>query len=203
MRRPFPLLAVALLLAVATLPHAHAAKKKGKGKQGVFGAINGKPFTATNRSSAEDPCMNGIYRPDDNILTFVAVECKGKRRRQGVAMKKNYRVLAISCLRADASGPTLVPPYDVPCPFSGYTEYRTGRFGLPISQSQWTADTTYDFVTNTTGSKLHARIDAFDGTTIRGALYGEFAMPLSGPAATGPVSISGEVGFAFPVRVEY
>lgn len=199
MRRLSVLLVVLSLVAVA--PHANA-RKKSSGKQGVFGSINGKGFNATNRGVG-DLCMNGIYRPDDNILTFQAVECKGKRRRQGVAVKKNYRVMVVSCLPADASGPTLAPPYDLPCPFSAYTEYKTGRYGTPISTSTWTADTTYDVVNNLTGSALHARIDSFDGTTISGAVYGTFATPVSGPGATGPVSISGEVSFRFPVVVQY
>jgi hypothetical protein len=53
------------------------------------------------------------------------------------------------------------------------------------------------------------RIDAFDGTTVRGAIYGVFddldlpAPPaVTGTPPTAPAPISGELLFDFPFRVQ-
>lgn len=200
MQRATLLLTALALVCATALPSAEAAKGKGKRKTktkaGVFGTINGKAFKAPNRGIS-DACVRGTYIPGQNILTVQAAECKGKHR-----PKKNQKVIVISCLRARASDAPLVPPYDMPCPASAYTETRTGRFGAPISTTTWTADFSYDAPTFTTGSNLRARVDAFDGTTISGAIYGAFTTPVSGPGSETPATISGEIRFSLPVTVQ-
>jgi hypothetical protein len=184
---------------VAAVPQA-AIAKKAKTQTGVFGTINGKSLKATNREGAGDHCVFGIYKPTDNILTFSAIECKPKRRRQG-ATKKNYKILLVSCLASDAASPPLTPPFDLVCPFSAYTETKTGRFGALVSMDEWGADLTYDTTDFTTHSQVNARIDSFDGANISGVITGVFTQPLAGNA-TPPAAISGEVRFSFPIQVQ-
>lgn len=192
------ILSLVTLTVAATIPPATLAMKKPQ--LGVFGTINGKSLKATNREGAGDHCVFGIYKPADNILTFTALECKAKRRRQG-ATKKNYKLLLISCLPSDASSPPLTPPFDLTCPFSAYTEAQTGRFGIPVGMTEWGADFAFDPVTAATHSQVNVRVDGFDGTTITGVVTGVFTQPLAGNA-TPPAQISGEVRFAIPIQVQ-
>lgn len=184
-------------LAVAATSPQLALAKKNKSPLGVFGTINGKAFKATSRNGVGDDCVKGIYKPSLNILSFVALECKAKRRRQG-AYKKNYKSVVISCLPANSQAPTMTPPYEIPCPSSVYAEARTGRFGIPVSQTNWVASYAYDLTTFTTSSGLNARIDSFDGTTIRGAFFGSFDQQGNGT----PAQVEDEVRFEFPIEVQ-
>jgi hypothetical protein len=190
-------LLVTTIVCTAIVPESMARQKKTH--LGVFGTINGKRFVATSRDGAGDACVSGIYRPNDGIVVFAAVECKGKRRRQGVAVKKNYKVLAMGCTNFDTSVNTLAPPYEIPCVASAYTEYKTGRFRQPVSMLNWLSSLVLlDPLMPT--SNLHMRIDAFDGTNVRGAIFGVFDTPQ--PPATGTVAISGEVTFDFPFQIQ-
>jgi hypothetical protein len=199
MRSVFVFLAAALLVCAVPLSDAHAGKgKKGKGKgktkPGVFGTINGKAFKAPLLAG----CIQGTYLPEYNILTVSALECKGKRR-----AKKNHKVMVFSCQRPRAIDPPfLTPPFELTCPASTYNQTKTGRFGVTTSMTIWSADWSYDAATHTTGSSLRARIDAFDGTTMSGVLYGSFPTPVSGPGSEKPAAINGEMRFSIPVTVE-
>jgi hypothetical protein len=188
---------ILVALAVATTSPQLALAKKNKSPLGVFGTINSKTFKATSRDGVGDDCVRGIYNPSLNILTFYAFECKAKRRRQG-AYKKNYKGVVISCQPADASAPVGTPPVQLVCPSSVYTEARTGRFGIPVSQTDWIASTTFDPMNGTISSSLNTRIDSFDGTTIRGAFFGSFDLQGSGT----PAQVSDEVRFEFPIEVQ-
>lgn len=183
-----------LALAIAVTSPQLALAKKNKSQLGVFGTINGKTLKASSRDGVDDACVRGIYKPSLNILTFYAFECKAKRRRQG-AYKKNYKGVVISCQPADASAPISAPPVQLPCPSSVYTEARTGRFGIPVSQTDWIASVAF---TPTISSSLNARIDSFDGTTIRGAFFGAFDLQGSGT----PAEVGGEVQFELPIEVQ-
>jgi hypothetical protein len=197
---------VAALLGTTLLGESVAAKKP---KDGIFGVINGRKSKATNLTGADDPCVNGIYQPSLGIVTFAALECKGKRRRQGTAIKikkKMYKTLVMSCSNFDDTVDTTTPPYEIPCIASIYGEWRTGRFGIPVGATQW--GTTYDFGPPVTSS-VRMRIDAFDGTSVRGVITGTFddlslPPPVVGenipPAA--PAAIEGELAFDFPFRVQ-
>lgn len=190
------LLMIAATLGATLVPESFAARNKDKA--GLFGTINGMKFTATNVQGADDPCVNGIYQPGTGTLVFGAIECRRKRRRQGVAVKRNYQVLVLACAKYDPNA-SIVPPYEIPCPGSGYTEAKTGRFGLPISMAMWTANFEYleNFVIT---SNVRIRIDAFDGTSVRGAIFGVFDVPGQGASGTAP--IEGELQFNFPVRIQ-
>ncbi len=181
------------LAVAATSPHVALAKKN-KSPLGVFGTINGKAFKATSRDGVADECVKGTYITALNIVTFSAIECKAKRRRQG-AQKKNYKVVVISCQPADSQAPVSPPPVELVCPLSGYTEARTGRFNIPVSQTTWTPSIDFG---PPTSSSLNARIDSFDGTTIRGAFFGSFDLQGNGS----PAAVSGEVRFEFPIEVQ-
>jgi hypothetical protein len=198
MMRVGALLMVAALVGVTIVPETTAGKRKPR--LGVFGTIHGKKFKATNLGGAADPCVNGIYRPSDGILVFAAVECRPKRRRQG-AVRRNYKVLAMACTNFDPSVNTLAPPYEIPCPSSGYTETKTGRFGQLISMTEWGSN--FELTDNlVVTSNLHMRIDAFDGTNVRGAIFGVFEVPLQGATAATPAQITGEVQFEFPFKIQ-
>lgn len=198
---------VTALLGTAMLPETAAAKRKPK--DGVFGVINGRKFKATNLNGADDPCVNGIYNTGSVIVTFAALECRGKRRRQGTAIKikkKMYKTLAISCSNFDQEVETLVPPFEIPCLISIYGEWRTGRFGIPVGATQW--GTTYDFGPPVTSS-VNMRIDAFDGTRLRGVITGTFDdLSLPPPFVgenfppTAPAAIEGELTFDFPFQIQ-
>lgn len=187
---------VALLLPVLLLTDVEAKKKQ---RRGVFGVVNGKKFSATNLQGANDPCMFGIYRPTDGILVFSALECRPKRRRQG-AVRKNYKILLIGCTRFDRSINTSVFPFTLPCQASSYAENKTGRFGTPVSTTQWGANSDFTDPQNPT-SAVMGRIDGFDGTTIRGVVFGTFTESLAGAGSAVPAPINGEVSFEFPVQV--
>lgn len=189
-----------LALMIATSPAAMAAKKKGKAKLGVFGTINGKSFKATSVDGLDDKCVHGIYDPGDGIVTFYAYECKAKRRRQGVAFKKNYKGMVISCNAFLQPGEALTVPFDIPCAGSVYEETRTGRFGVPVSTTQWLSNFDFTDPIHPT-SNLRVRGDAFDGTNVRGALMGVFDTPANGVGTAPPVAISGEMTFDFPFEV--
>ncbi|MGH7894915.1 MAG: hypothetical protein ACREQL_09610 [Candidatus Binatia bacterium] len=200
MIRTSALIVVVALLGTAMVPDAAMVRKK-KSHLGVFGTINGKAFKATNLLGAGDYCVNGIYRPGDGIVTFAAIECRAKRRRQGTAVKKNYKVLAMACTNFDQNRDPNILPLDIPCPASVYEEDKTGRFGLPVSMTQWGASIDYSDPTNPT-SNVRMRIDAFDGTNVRGAIFGVFDQSIQGPASTTPAPISGEVQFNFPFKIQ-
>ena len=201
-------LGVVASLLTALLADSLAAKR---GPQaGVFGIINGRKFKATNLNGMDDPCVNGIYEPSLGIVTFGALECKGKRRRQGTAIKikkRMYKTLVMSCSNFDQQVDTTAPPYEVPCIASIYTEWRTGRFGIPVAATQWGA--TYDFGNPEVTSSVRMRIDAFDGTSVRGVITGTFddltlpAPPVaSNTPPTAPATIDGELQFNFPFRIQ-
>jgi hypothetical protein len=198
MKRLSVLLTVLTLL-IAVSPGAMAAKK-GKAQLGVFGTINGKKLKATSRDGVTDACVNGIYKPADGIIVFTAFECKPKRRRQG-AVKKDFKGLVMSCSAFAAPGTVLTPPFDIPCAGSVYEQNKTGRFGLPVSTSRWSSN--FDFTDPfSPTSNLRMRVDGFDGTNVRGVIYGVFEVPQSGPLSTVPASITGELTFDFPFRVQ-
>src|SRR5690242_6762426 len=171
---------VAALACATMLPHAADAKNK----NGVFGSINGKTFTATNVQGAGDPCVFGIYNQTQGVLTFSALECKPRRRRQG-NVRKNYQTLVPACnINYEMPTSTTRPLQTgivMPCPSSAYTETKTGRFRIPKSTSTWLADTQLlpDFSIT---SNLKARIDSFDGSVASGVIFGSFDQPQSGPA---------------------
>jgi hypothetical protein len=195
MRGAVPLLAVLTLLGVAT-PSETTARNRNRESVGVFGTINGKKFKATSRQGVGDPCVNGIYDQAQGTVVFVAIECKGRRRRQGVAVKRNYQTLVMACT---SFTPGAVPPYEIPCPGSGYSEAKTGRFGIPKSMATWGANFDFTDIFNPT-SNVRMRVEGFDGTNLRGTIFGVFEEPLAGDAFP-PAEISGEVRFDFPIEV--
>ena len=165
-------------------------------RPGVYGTINGKTFKATNVEGAGDPCASGIYEAGRDVV-FSAIECRPKRRRQG-AVRRNYKVLVMACTNFAGS---VTPPYEIPCAGSGYSETKTGRFGVPISTTQWSANFDFSDINNPT-SNVRMRVDAVDGTTVRGAIYGVFEIPIQGAASATPAAISGEVRFDFPFQIQ-
>lgn len=194
------LVLVAAMLVSAVAPDPASARRK-KPRLGVFGTINGKAFKATNLRNPDDPCVNGIYRPADGGITFAALECRGKRRRQGVAAKKNYKIVVMACANFDQSRDPSILPLEITCLASVYSEVKTGRFGIPLSQTQWGSSIEFTNPTSPTSS-VRMRIDAVDGATVRGAFYGVFDQPIEGDASSTPAPISGEVQFDFPFRVQ-
>ena len=191
-------LVLVAVLVGAMVPDAMAGKAKER--RGVFGTINGKKFKATNKEGADDPCVNGIYNPADGIVTFVALECRGRRRRQGTAVKKNYQLLVMACSNFDSNVDPTSLPVEIPCGGSGYTQTKTGRFRIPVSMTTWAAN--FDFPpSGSPTSNVRMRIDAFDGSLLRGAINGVFEEPLVGPASP-PAQISNEVFFDFPFQIQ-
>lgn len=198
---------IAALAIGALLLIAGPVEAKRKPKAGVFGVINGRKFAATNLNGIDDPCVSGIYNAGQGIVTFSALECRGKRRRQGTAIKikkRMYKTLSMSCSNFDPPVPAV--PFEIPCVISIYGEWRTGRFGIPVSATQW--GTTYDFGPPVTSS-VRMRIDAFDGASVRGVITGTFDELNVGPPAIGestpptaPAAIDGELVFDFPFRVQ-
>jgi hypothetical protein len=188
---------VAVTLFGALVSEEAVAGKK-RPRQGVFGTIHGKRFSASNLEGVADPCARGIYNPNQGIVTFAALECRAKRRRQG-AVRKNYKSLVISCTRLDGTLDVPVVPYTIPCAASVYAETKTGRFGQPVSMTQWSASLDLSNPTAAT-SPLMMRIDAFDGTNLRGVLTGRFDTPV-GSGASGSADVSGEVTFDLPLEV--
>ena len=197
MKRVYSLLVVVALLGGALVPETVVARAK-KPHKGVFGTIHGKKFSATNIEGASDPCVNGIYTPSEGIITFGALECRGKRRRQGTAVKKNYKFLAIAC--GDPAVVGLAPPFQVYCVATGYTEFKTGRFGIPKSMTEWGSSIDFSNPTMPTSS-VTLRVDSFDGVNLKGAISGVFDTALT-PDAVPPVSIDGEVVFDFPFKIQ-
>lgn len=198
MIRSSVVLMVVALVGATFAPDAGARRKKSQ--LGVFGKINGKTFKATNLEGVNDACVNGIFNVSQKILTFGALECGKRRRRQGVAVKKNYKFVALGCSAgADPALLAAAPPYELPCYGSAYSEYKTGRFKIPVSTTTWGAN--FDLSVFPPTSNLRARIDAFDGTTIRGAFFGVFEVPLVG-TATPPAQVSGEVRFELPIKAQ-
>jgi hypothetical protein len=127
MRRLGWLFVVIAMAGATVAPEKTAARKP---RFGVFGTINGKKFSASNVGRSDDPCVNGIYDQAQGTVVFYAIECRGKRRRQGTAVKKNYKTLVMACTSFTAG---VVPPYEIPCAGSGYGQTKTGRFGIPKS----------------------------------------------------------------------
>src|SRR5262249_32380107 len=145
-----------------------------------------------------DHCVSGIYNQTQGVLVFGAIECKARRRRQG-AVQKNYQTVVMGC-NINYEMPTSTPrPLTVgvvmACPSSGYTETKTGRFGIPKSTATWTSDSQLlpDFSIT---SNLKLRIDSFDGSIASGVIFGSFDQPPSGQTA--PAAIRGEMQFRFP-----
>jgi len=196
MTRVGTLLVVAATLEATVVPESVAAKAN---RPGVFGTINGKRLKATNVKGADDPCMNGIYQPGTGTLVFGAIECRPRRRRQGVAVKRNYQVIVMACAQYNPNA-SIIPPYEIACPASAHTETKTGRFGQPISMATWTAN--FQYLENFTiiTSNVRMRIDAFEGTRVRGAIFGVFDVPGQGASGTAP--IEGEMQFNFPARIQ-
>lgn len=197
MKRVTAMLTVLALMCVAATPGAMAAKKKGKAQLGVFGTVNGKSFKATSRDGAGDACVYGTFAPSLRNVSFVAFECKAKRRRQG-AQKKNYKGMVISCQGFGEPGTVLTPPFTLACATSVYEESKTGKFGLPVSSSRWIANSDSSDPVNPT-SNLNLRVDSFDGTNLHGALTGSFDLSGGGPGSEVPAPISGEVTIDFPI----
>ena len=190
---------VVVAIACATVtPAVDAAAAK----KGVFGVINGKRFKATNVAGTGDHCVFGIYNQTQGVLSFVAIECKPRRRRQG-ALRKNYKTIIMGCnINYEMPGPTTLPlavGVEMACPASGYTEAKTGRFGIAKSTATWTASSQLlpDFSIT---SSLKLRIDSFDGSVASGVIFGSFDQPPSGQ--TGPAAIRGEMQFRFPFQVQ-
>ena len=190
-------LAATALVVMAAAPES-GARRRGP-KLGVFGTVNGKNFKATNIAGADDPCVNGIFKPTEGIIVFGALECRGRRRRQGTAVKRNYKALLMGCGKFESTD-TSTYPYVVPCASSGYVETKTGRFGIPLSMTEW--GVTFALVDLVPTSSVNMRIEAFDGTTVRGAIYGTFDQPLQGAGSSVPAPISGEVRFEFPFKIQ-
>ena len=201
MTRLVALLVLPAILGTLAAPEPAAPKKKPKPRAGVFGTINGRKFDATNLQGAGDPCVGGIYKPAEGIIVFTALECKPKRRRQGVAAKKNYKIMVISCTKFDGSVDTSTFPYELPCPSSVYEENKTGRFGISKAKTQWGANAEFP-QSGIPTSNLHVRVDGFDGSTLRGVLTGVFEVPISGAGSSTPAQISDEVSFSFPFKVQ-
>lgn len=184
-----------IAVVLVALPWSVAvARKAPKPQYGLFGTIHGKPFKATNNGRNDDLCVSGIYKPGDGIFVMAALECRSLKRR---VQKKNYKTVALSCSRFDPAVP-IVPPYEIPCYASAYTEYKTGRFGALKSQTTWTSSFILDGPYPTSG--LNLRIESFDGTVLQGKLFGTFDMPLDG--ATGTADVSGEATLNLPVKVQ-
>lgn len=114
MSRTSALIVVAALLGTAIVPDPEMARKK-KSHLGVFGTIDGKPFKATNLIGTGDYCAHGIYQPASGIVSFYAVECRAKRRRQVAAVKKNYKVLVLACSNFDQNRDPTIHPLEVAC----------------------------------------------------------------------------------------
>lgn len=199
MKRVASLLVVVALVGTMVVPVPASAKKK-KALEGVVGTIHGRKFTATNVEGADDPCVNGIYKPNDGILVFAAIECRNKRRRQGTAVKKNYRTLVFACGNFDPTVNTLAPPYTMACSAAVYGETKTGRFGIPKSMTEW--GSSIDFSNPTSpASSVMVRIDSFDGVNVKGAFFGVFDTAAT-PGAVPPVTITGEATFNFPFKIQ-
>jgi len=49
-------------------------------------------------------------------------------------------------------------------------------------------------------SHVRTRIDSFDGTSVRGVIFGLFEVPITLDASP-PASISGDVEFNFPLKI--
>ncbi len=196
--RRFVVTLLAAILGAAMLPDSMATARN-RPRLGVFGTIHGKRFRATSRDGVGDSCVYGIYDPDPGSVVFVALECRARRRRQG-ATRRNYKTLVMACSKFGSSVNTSVFPYELPCPGSGYQEARTVRYGLPISMTQWGANSDNSASPLVT-SKVRIRVDAFDGVNVRGAIFGVFDVPVSGAGSATPAEISGEVGFNFPFEV--
>lgn len=189
---------LSLLLAALLLLSAPLVDAKKKPRRGVFGTINGKAFKATNLLGVDDYCVEGQFSPSERRIGFQALECRGKRRRQG-AQKKNYKIMVVSCGANGTSVDMTTVPFDVACPAAIYSEYKTGRFGIPVSSVDWMS--TFEFQPDaSTLSSLRLRVDAVDGANVRGALYGSFATPTNG--AAGPAAISGELSIDFPFALQ-
>ena len=198
MKRVASLLVVGALVGTVVMPGPVSARKR-KPVQGVFGTIHGKKFSATNISGASDPCVNGIYEPSAGGVTFAAIECRGKRRRQGTAVKKNYKTLVVACRNFDLAANPPTPPYEVPCVATGYSETKTGRFGIAKSTTTWGASIDFSN-TGLPTSSVRVRVDSVDGVNVKGAILGVFDTAET-PDAVPPVAIDGEVQFNFPFEV--
>jgi hypothetical protein len=141
MIRTSALIVVAALLGTAIVPDPAMARKR-KSHLGVFGTIDGKSFKATNLIGAGDYCAHGIYQPASGIVSFYAVECRAKRRRQGTAVKKRYKILVLACSNFDQNRDPTIHPLEVACVSAIYEEDKSGRFGTPISLTQWVSTIT-------------------------------------------------------------
>jgi hypothetical protein len=161
---------------------------------GVFGTIRGRPFKARSTGRVGDPCVVTNYAPGDHLVLVSAIECRGRRRRT----KRNAAHVVLGCGGFDPVATP--PPVELrQCVSSGYTEFRTGRFGIPISMAQW--GTSIGVVDGVASTSVRVRIDSFDGTYLQGAFYGVFDSPLGEvPSPTAP--IDGEVRFRVPVTIQ-
>jgi hypothetical protein len=182
MKRVASLLVVGALLGTVIVPSPVSRKRKPL--QGVFGTIHGKKFSATNVEGASDPCVNGIYEPSASAVTFGAFECRGKRRRQGTAFKKNYKGLVIGCRNFDLAANPLIPPYEIPCIATGYTEARPADSDSEVADPRGSAS-----ISRALSCRRDAvRVDSFDGVNVKGAIFGVFDTAQT-PDAIPPVSL--------------
>lgn len=193
-----PLLILFLALAVSLGTTDVASAKPAKSKYGMFGTIKGKPFRAGNNGLNSDPCVNGIYKPTDQILTLLALECKGKKLRRHP--KKNYKSVGLGCARFDPATPT-VPPYDLVCSAAVYQEWKTNRFGGPVGAGlTWSSHFIVEPGSLYPDSTVKVHVQSFDGSVIRAKIVGSFQDPTA--PATGAADISGELSLEIPIKVQ-
>jgi hypothetical protein len=186
--------ALALTLAAGLLSGAAEAKKP---QFGVFGTVNGKKFKTVGTGKPDDRCVNGTYMAKGGVV-FGAITCHRRNR----TTRKNPSLLTIACGIIDPNVTSATPPFEAPCVVAGYTETKT-RHGIPFIMKQWSQS--LSLVPGADGtlmehSSVNIRIDSFDGTYVRGAIFGVFDTPLTPGITPAQVPINGEVTFYFPVR---
>ena len=186
---------LALTLGVALLSDAAEAAKP---KFGVFATINGKKFKAPSNGKADDQCVSGYYQASGGVV-FGAIECHGRGHRR--RSRRNPKVLSFACgvINNPPDAPAPTPPFEAPCLAAGYAEFRTGRFGAPVSMTQWLSSFGLGPDGMTPRSGVNIRVESFDGTYVRGAFSGVFDLPQQ-PGTPTQAPISGEGQFYFPVR---
>jgi len=191
-RLRWTLCSLAGLVMLAMVTQADARQRLG-----LFGTVHGKPFKGKNNGAADDSCVNGIYKPADQILVLGALECRGAGRRRHP--KRNFKAINLACGRLDPAQPTS-PPYEMVCSAATYAEWKTGRFNSPVSSQTWLSQFSIPPGSFVPTSSVRLRLEAFDGTTVRAKLFGTFSVPQA--PATGEAAISGELDLVVPMRVQ-
>jgi hypothetical protein len=181
---------LALALAVGLV--CESAALAAKPKYGVFATIDGKKFKAPATTNLHDTCVSATYEMSGGII-LGAIECKGGHHRRP---KKNLKFVHLVCGIIDPAKQPGVPPFETNCIVADYGETKT-RHGIPITMKEWVSVIELDPTTLTETSGVRVRIDAFDGTTVRGAFFGTYDMPQQ-PGSPTSVSISGEGTFFLP-----